>query len=928
MQVFNFEDEFFIDNTLNNGYTSYKQPPLLIPGYHFNNKLAYHEEQIEDDYIQILMADGSLTTLVRDFAVSNGENEGVYVENDRNKIGFAIVKYYDLNNFLREMWYKPGDGLTYYFKEEFSNLDIVGSGSSDFDPKTMYLKKIFNNYNNYLSFEYSDLRIVANNGTPQSLKGRNNFIQLNLNTFNYKNLIAVTYNTYPNLSYSFMDCDIRNQSSGTTDWKLRVNFQIDGSNGTLGNRGRIGVIQRITNNLDQQDSLFYSFYERKYKHGNDFEITTATALPFDIKYRNGRKTNLKSYGKDFDTKGSVNPGFALDFKNESLYSFTNMNRAFRDCFTTFMLAERNLWDKEKQVFKEEYSYNFDNDPVIHYPYNDAIYDNINTTITKTNFLEDTTNHGKITTIKNFTKYRYGYVDTYAQDHASIIKIDSETISNGNDEARTEYIWKRGNLHDQDSDLRNNYYEGSFDLDDETIKEKINNISSTEIINYETFRNAIIINGRARYKIDSALATDAAGIKTKSNYVHFIPSGIDSDDFADTESLHLADLISYEKTYNGPLIKNEHSYEYYDLASVFAGKLKKELLNPSRKIETTYNYYHEAENENYFGFIKEKKVIDKKENIYLYSNQTTGQKPTQEFWVNGIIRFDDGTEEEDLFNFGSTAPFPAGKKLVYNTSDTLETYTQFRNEKVIESIGSNDYYSTISYENLGRIETVSFPGSFKTDGTQIIYDTTYGEQKIYTDNYYVKHSTGSISNNFNYIKYFYSTDQPNALNITNENWSDFYAFFEESFTKEQLESYDNSKVILYPSSYVLSSGQNFDFYIQFLLDEQGNITLGYDTLQFAEVNSLGGISLKTIYYNMNNIIEQMGITDTIFGIKLSTSIDPDNLVPDGNGFVYANKEFYFNPIPVISLLGNYVTEDTLWLSNNSVEVIYDDDNNKI
>ena len=151
LQTLNFENNFFIGH--DEGFEiEYKgeEIPMLISGYHYTNKINPDQDH---DYIKILMADGTVKVL---YNIKKYEYEGIYVEPGINNRGFAIVEPFD-QEFNRKVYYKPGDGLTYFFEEEIVDYyDFTNSASND--PRILYLKKIFNKDDqngDFIEFEYN-----------------------------------------------------------------------------------------------------------------------------------------------------------------------------------------------------------------------------------------------------------------------------------------------------------------------------------------------------------------------------------------------------------------------------------------------------------------------------------------------------------------------------------------------------------------------------------------------------------------------------------------------------------------------------------------------------------------------------------------------------------------------------------------------------
>ena len=161
VQTLNFETEFFttrgplgIGGTMENS-----QVAMIIPGYHYSNKLSYEADHMETgqafmgyDVIQILMADGSKTILTNP---TYNAYLGVYYEEGVESKGAAVVSQLNNSNVLRKMYYHPGDGNTYYFEEEFSKLNGK-DGVVLTDPKILYLKEIYSQFGDTLQLDYSN----------------------------------------------------------------------------------------------------------------------------------------------------------------------------------------------------------------------------------------------------------------------------------------------------------------------------------------------------------------------------------------------------------------------------------------------------------------------------------------------------------------------------------------------------------------------------------------------------------------------------------------------------------------------------------------------------------------------------------------------------------------------------------------------------
>ncbi len=186
LQALNFEVNH-IANDVNEPFTQCEGSELtmLITGYHFSNRASYEMPPTSlppgsegfsghnVDHIRLFTADGSIKCFYKankinwhleNYGINDDPiaSSGLYVEPGRFNAGYAYVNYnpnlefYNCvtheplqGNIFRELWYKPGDGLTYLFVEEYPHL--AGADTCyRYDVKCFYLKE-----NN------SEIRLVA-----------------------------------------------------------------------------------------------------------------------------------------------------------------------------------------------------------------------------------------------------------------------------------------------------------------------------------------------------------------------------------------------------------------------------------------------------------------------------------------------------------------------------------------------------------------------------------------------------------------------------------------------------------------------------------------------------------------------------------------------------------------------------------------------
>ncbi len=174
------------------------QVPLLATGYLYTNDVSFPWNNPErsklvnvspydwipnvtyTDKIRIMNSEGSVITLVNPTSRSNYlpldttrwdyHLIGEYFDSDEKSNGYAIVKWKDQVYELRRIWYKPGDGLTYYFEEEYPSYQNLGSwaawGSRETNrPKIAYLRYVQSQNGDRIAFSYDSLSVFGTNVT-------------------------------------------------------------------------------------------------------------------------------------------------------------------------------------------------------------------------------------------------------------------------------------------------------------------------------------------------------------------------------------------------------------------------------------------------------------------------------------------------------------------------------------------------------------------------------------------------------------------------------------------------------------------------------------------------------------------------------------------------------------------------------------------
>ncbi len=316
LQTTNFEKNFYLGSQENpdledETFLKGSQVPLLATGYQYTNDLNFPWTYPEAsrlgvylssipflttrDAIRIMNSEGSVLTLrnpiFKDNAFSinmtiDNHLKGIYFDADEKSNGYAIVQWMGETFGKRKIYYKPGDGLTYYFEEEYvsyQNYDQASEWGARHTnpPKIAYLKYIESPNGDRIVFTYDFNNIFGVNVT----NGRKYLkkIQYYRNSSTQVTGTEITFN-YIRSGNTFK-IDIANSMSGENyTIKLLDNSQFTQSGGfnTLERNSTptstsIMQVEYIQNNdnTNKKVSFTYNNHTRKYTYGG------LDALAFD-----------------------------------------------------------------------------------------------------------------------------------------------------------------------------------------------------------------------------------------------------------------------------------------------------------------------------------------------------------------------------------------------------------------------------------------------------------------------------------------------------------------------------------------------------------------------------------------------------------------------------------------------------------------------
>ncbi len=321
VQTTNFEENFFVGSqadpvtdtvvgALENPYKG-SQVPLLATGYQYTNDVSfpwdpyqryrliglysgYYPQTTTRDAIQLMNAEGSVLTLLNptyfifgsglctgqivDSTHVDAQLRGVYFNTDEKSNGYAIVRWIDSvsRRFQeRRIYYKPGDGLTYVFEEEYAHYQNY-STFHDWGrrltnpPKIAYLRYIQAQNGDRIVFSYDYSNIFGYTLT----NGRKFLKKIQY----YKNSATPVSGTEITFDYVYSSGAYRiivtNNLSGKSytvqlhDYRINNGFPLDTIRVADTTASKIMQVDCIQDNgnTNKKASFTYSNHVRRYKY--------------------------------------------------------------------------------------------------------------------------------------------------------------------------------------------------------------------------------------------------------------------------------------------------------------------------------------------------------------------------------------------------------------------------------------------------------------------------------------------------------------------------------------------------------------------------------------------------------------------------------------------------------------------------------------
>lgn len=737
LQTFNFETNYQIN------FDSQDSPqdiPLLIPGYHFDNKLNA-QDNLGRDYITILRADGSKIILEN---IESWKENGLYVEKGQNTYGFAIVDSVDVNS--RKIYYKPGDGLTYVFEEETFKKLVTDTTNTVF--RIVYLKEIryFDTYNlddslpmlKKVSFVYE----FYNDLLPT---GRKLIKSIITSTSRSAHEVDFLWSFQSGILYT----NIYNNNSNDKLTLLLYPYPTNIFTSTYTDEAsRILSVKEIIDKNGRKDSFSY-FSNSDNLALRRFDTGTRFAYNFPLLKEyitfSGKKITYDYYRQVFDSLLEEFPtpdNLSLDFTTGNYLIYDNINEAGRDCFTNFMLKKKSVYQKQNSQFEhvldEEYDY-YQTDSlgnrVKKFSLAPKTLQGIVTAITTTNRLGGTAH--KNTVVKNFSRYAVDKILLLSPDAGSTVKLMNEKIYNNNSEDypllnETSYNYDIGDYVPNQDMPSQSFWSGTFtELEERITKYAADSSSYTT----KRYRNASDIqydslkffspNYSPPIFIKKIIRTekwyDPKSLITEKNYKNYLANETSSSIYPTTDKtyFHKIHLPEIERVYSSDgLIKSHTQYSYIPKEDPDSkGKLEL-IISNVHSLPDTVKYFYSTNHYRYaYGLPYYKKttkgVIEEYDHadVALSKSENTAIATAIGFLVDEL-----GNKTTEFFSHTGFSLTPFSTTIKFSDGTAFGSFITANNkkEKPDFEVDLNGYYSKFEYDNLGRLKKAVLPGNYQKE----------------------------------------------------------------------------------------------------------------------------------------------------------------------------------------------------------------------
>jgi len=811
LQTLNFSTYFFLDDRMYRGQAipplTGNEVPLIIPGYHICNDMVTFYNTVHWDEISILRADGSKMIL------QNTDNSGPYREIGLYKemgsnYGFAYVEYIDNYKNLRRIYYYPGDGLRYVFEEEKLQCPDYFQGVNI---KTIYLKKIDNlKLNMSLEFNYSDL-------WGHLTYGRKVISEINF----LINDVAM-YKCYQ--FGDLVDGSITELSMNNCLTKQKMVLKLipfsESVNSTYRDRdcSQIYSIESVTDNLGRTDKFTYTKQKRLFGYHEvldriEYEYKS---LLQSIDYYNGKRTEFSYFDKNFPT--TKNAEEILWFTENPMLPCEHHSPNYlvngRDCFTNFMLKECKTFNRNnginsqlELVKTEKYDYLWGagtppflselTDEEIKLPCIDTY--SKRTSITTIDHISGTLKSS--TNMKTYDVFLTENLDKNggiigSLDYGKVIKLVSESISEPFDDSELKLGSTNKSLeiiYTYDAINTEGKYKGTFNPTSVTEKYKsnLNEIIKNRYTNYTYATIKLGYIQEERKIILSKKDIDEKGKEKITFFKNYIPNYNSSntilltkDNIKPYSAFYKIELPEESKVLKGNLIENWEKNYFDDKGFV----TRTETNLTAGKNEKTYTY-------NALGLL-EKSIINNRIFKDIKYPASTFAIPYQEaIPLSTLCKLAKPNKTENNITVKHNGHYfmPYETKLSTSDGKSYSSYTSFGWDGNLQyEIDPQGYYYEYDYDEIGRVKSVSLPGSFingvaKYDVSNFISSNLFSWD---VNNRQINQSKIAVNSFYSKMGVFEKGVYEKDIKVTTKNNQDFYFFSSEGIS---LNGYSDSQI---------------------------------------------------------------------------------------------------------------------------------------
>jgi RHS repeat-associated protein len=921
VQMLNFETDFFTKpQTGSDTVIQNNNVHLLATGYHITDKLQTAGTD-NDDILMIMRGDGTVLNLRRITydnctGSSNSENcyIGEYYSDNKGENTRAKVEYLETGGYPtyrnRRVSVMKGDGLTYIY-EEYKNcyMDFpYNTGSLNFRPQVLMLKKVKDRFGNFLELNYITTIDIPPSG-QKTIYGR----PLLSNITACWKMGNVTFTYYPLVTGMVKV----NYYQGNYKIELdEMKFENDGNH-----RSNVTEIENPAGNTIEIDYKQYSRVACKVKNPkNESHPMNLYLAPERIKelvnYNGGIRKYL--YAGANDAYINMEPE---NYKVMSEGVNSNYFGQGRDIFFTNMLVSKRTYEGQKLIKRDTISYTYITTRTENewkaYPVDDSddyytnriVYANpsyLNNSTPETIYYE-----------RQYKNYRLVQVEHNPENpdwpgHVKLLYEKQWTSPNYLDKSITYQFDARGIIT----------YNGSF-LDTAVI-DSIKGIKNTNRFVYGFAEGPFTGADTVKNPVDMKREINPFGRITQTDFKIYYDTSIHyrnakfnanhphepNEQEFDTTYFYLINLpaeINIFYSQNNPLYKESYYYnEDNDDTSYMAQLLNKKISdanNLNNYKEIRYKYFirdtigvqlYPTANTKPSNEGKLKEVIDARGNSVKYFYHPIFDESGLDEILAPMMKYyrilTNGTSVESKTRWEDTR-FPTNTVFNPYSDYTFNTYQQF-NPSGNRTMFFDNYrsLSEFTYQSLERINTVTLPYDFDTANSKdtIIVDTSY----LNIDYILPTNATGMID----YVTPDYFKNQGPCYgglfiskvfrNGIYQNYRCALIGFNDT-TINHLQRLDFAHLIFYPTLYTHSYG--------------GDSSASKTLIKFYPLTYFGSSSINEVsyYYSTHNIY--------------STTYEVCS-----NGF--AN---YYNLVDLTDLLNYHILQRNAVFAGLKLDAIYDD-----